>query len=78
MNGLIEDLLSLRDGKNDELGRLLLRATNVLRAAGRVRRALSALVDAHDQVPSMLTSEEWTEARAALGRGPLKCRRRAK
>jgi hypothetical protein len=75
---LIAELLDLRDGKKDSLGRLLLRAANALGGCGRIRRALEALVEAHDQVPSMLTAEEWKNARAALGRGPIKCRRRSK
>ncbi len=78
MKALIAELLSLRDGKNDSLGRLLLRAANALRNCCRVRSALEALVDAHDETPSMLTAEEWNEARAALGRGPIKCRRKVK
>ena len=65
---LVEELLSLRDGKDDDLGRLLLRAAKALRGTGHVRRALEALADAHDQKPSMLTAQKWDEARAALGR----------
>jgi len=32
----------------------------------RVLNALAKLVEAHDEVPSMLTAAEWAEARAAL------------
>lgn len=77
MNGLIEDLRSLRDGQDDQLGRLLTRAVRALRKAGRVRRALATLVDAHDEVPSTLTAYEWRVARTVLGRG-LKRSRRAR
>ena len=31
-----------------------------------VAKALTALVEAHDQEPSMLTAEEWEQARAAI------------
>ena len=30
--------------------------------------ALRRLVDAHDQIPSMLTADDWTEARAAIAK----------
>lgn len=70
VEALIADLDSLRDDENDDpLGQLLGRAITALRAADRTRRALEALVDAHDEKPSMLTSVEWDEARAALGAG---------
>lgn len=36
---------------------------------GAVRGALRALVEAHDQEPSMLTEAEWERARAALRSG---------
>jgi hypothetical protein len=68
MRGLIDDLKHLRDGQDDELGRLLDRAVRALRTGARVRHALAVLVDAHDETPSMLTEDEWKVARTVLGR----------
>lgn len=41
---------------------------NLIATAPELMNALSALVDAHDEEPSMLTEKEWQDARKAIAK----------